>query len=547
MIPNIQINTGTTKPRQQQRTSNVPTTGVVVTVETGGHHSHMNPYDTSLFSRNNTPSSTTMTAVSSPAASRTELAAYSTNISAAHTVQHSNNESNHYNNMLFGACGVSTNEITALSKNGGTLRNPNEKQSRAMTAINNKEIVIRKHRKQITVEDIAQCFEMPIRDASQVLGISLTQLKRLCREFNISRWPYRRLNSIQRRIDVLVIMLKRCEENGDMNGYKQTLEEKEKLEDEVKAIKNEASVLCSLPLVAKLSESLNESEEDEMISAPKATTSSSSPCKDNNNQLPNVTSASIPVKIISQSTTSGRNKLIINQNNRYLPYPGTSNNAMNLLSYSSNSPIEHSEESEKKYQHHIAMNSYSQISEGSYNAGSYGTASAENITTDADVLSRRESSNNKRIVLKMERSPDTAHLMNRRNAQDHTDQLYAHQYDSNMNRNHLADPSTSMPSSVQHYENIQLLLGNNPNSHIMKAFNNPEQSQRSNTNENFNSEQTSVDWSYNGNNNHYTTDPSSNFSRSNQTEWIFSDYSYAASNNKNGNNKFYSHSRSKNK
>jgi hypothetical protein len=341
-------------------------------------------------------------------------------------------------------------------------------------------------------------------------------------------------------------MLKRCEENGDMNGYKQTLEEKEKLEDEVKAIKNEASVLCSSHLVAKLSESLNESEEDEMISAPKATTSSS-PCKDNNNQLPDVTSASIPVKIISQSTTSGRSKLIINQSNRYLPYPGAGNNATNLFSYSSNSPIEHSEESEKKYQHHIATNSYSQIPEGSYNTGSYRTASPDNISTEADVLSRRESSNNKRIVLKMERSPDPAHLMKRRNAQDHTDQLYAHQYDSNMNRNHLADPSTNMPSSVQHYENIQLLLGNNPNSHIMKAFVNPEQSQRSNTNENFNSEQTSVDWSYNGNNNHYTTDPNSNFSRSNQTEWIFSDYSYAASNNKNGNNKFYSHSRSKNK
>jgi YesN/AraC family two-component response regulator len=70
------------------------------------------------------------------------------------------------------------------------------KKSKKVTVTNNKEVIIRKHRKQITLEDIAQCFEMPIRDASQILGISLTQLKRLCREYNVSRWPYRRVSNL---------------------------------------------------------------------------------------------------------------------------------------------------------------------------------------------------------------------------------------------------------------------------------------------------------------------------------------------------------------
>lgn len=338
-------------------------------------------------------------------------------------------------------------------------------------------------------------------------------------------------------------MLKRCEENGNSNGYKQTLEEKEKLEDEVKAIKSEASLLYSSPLVAKLSKSFSEAEEDEIISAPKATTSSF-PCKDNsNNQLPAVRSTSIPVKVVSQSTTSGRSKLIINQSNRYLPYPSTSNSAMNLLSYSPGSPINHSEESAQKHQ----LNSYFQRPEGNYNAGSYRTASPENISTEIDVVNNKEISNNKRIVLKMERSPDPAHLMKRRNAQDHTNQLYADQYDSNMNKNDLVDTSANLLSSAQHYENVQLQLGNNPSSHTMKTFNNLGQNRSSNNSENFNSEQMADDWSYDGNNNRYTTNPNSNFSSPNQTEWIFTDYSFAAGNNRNCNNNFYSHSYSKNK
>ncbi|KAL9647898.1 hypothetical protein ABK040_008169 [Willaertia magna] len=112
---------------------------------------------------------------------------------------------------------------------------------------------VRKHRKNITFHDIAACFDMPIRDASQLLGISLTQLKRLCREFQIPRWPYRRLNSIQRRIEVLQIMQQRCESKSDMKAVQQTRAEIEKLQKEVLELKSNPT-----PLLLSTDVNLNE-------------------------------------------------------------------------------------------------------------------------------------------------------------------------------------------------------------------------------------------------------------------------------------------------
>lgn len=48
-----------------------------------------------------------------------------------------------------------------------------------------------KHKKLITKKEIVELFQKPIAQASLILGISTTQLKRLCREYGIKRWPYR--------------------------------------------------------------------------------------------------------------------------------------------------------------------------------------------------------------------------------------------------------------------------------------------------------------------------------------------------------------------
>jgi hypothetical protein len=117
-------------------------------------------------------------------------------------------------------------------------------ESESPVTMENGKVVIRKHRKNITYPDIAQCFDMPIRDAAQILGISLTQLKRLCREFNIPRWPYRRLNSIQRRIEVLTIMLERNNQTGgDDRTARDTRDEMRKLQEEARSIKEDPTIV----------------------------------------------------------------------------------------------------------------------------------------------------------------------------------------------------------------------------------------------------------------------------------------------------------------
>jgi hypothetical protein len=55
-----------------------------------------------------------------------------------------------------------------------------------------------------TFEDIQQHFDHPISRAAKNLAVSETYLKKLCRHFNIYRWPYRKLTSLQKRIDHLV-------------------------------------------------------------------------------------------------------------------------------------------------------------------------------------------------------------------------------------------------------------------------------------------------------------------------------------------------------
>lgn len=51
------------------------------------------------------------------------------------------------------------------------------------------------HRKNITYEEIRSLFEYSLKEAALKLNISTTQLKRLCREHGITRWPYRKVNN----------------------------------------------------------------------------------------------------------------------------------------------------------------------------------------------------------------------------------------------------------------------------------------------------------------------------------------------------------------
>ncbi|KAL8253181.1 hypothetical protein R6Q59_036874 [Mikania micrantha] len=49
----------------------------------------------------------------------------------------------------------------------------------------------------LELEEIEKHFEMPIAMAAEKLGVGLTVLKKRCREYNIKRWPHRKLKSIK--------------------------------------------------------------------------------------------------------------------------------------------------------------------------------------------------------------------------------------------------------------------------------------------------------------------------------------------------------------
>ena len=54
---------------------------------------------------------------------------------------------------------------------------------------------------ELTLQDVSRCFHMPVKQASEALGISVTVLKLQCRKLKISRWPYRKIQTINDLIE----------------------------------------------------------------------------------------------------------------------------------------------------------------------------------------------------------------------------------------------------------------------------------------------------------------------------------------------------------
>eukprot|EP00798_Chlamydomonas_sp_ICE-L_P005878 gene5878-30733_t len=54
---------------------------------------------------------------------------------------------------------------------------------------------------QLELATIAKLFHLPIDDACKKLGTCSTKLKKICRQKGLSRWPYRKVRSIQNRLE----------------------------------------------------------------------------------------------------------------------------------------------------------------------------------------------------------------------------------------------------------------------------------------------------------------------------------------------------------
>lgn len=64
------------------------------------------------------------------------------------------------------------------------------------------------HKEKYTKEFLSKYFHLPITEVSKSLGICTTMLKKICRKNGISRWPYRKIRSIDKILDGLEILLR---------------------------------------------------------------------------------------------------------------------------------------------------------------------------------------------------------------------------------------------------------------------------------------------------------------------------------------------------
>ena len=50
---------------------------------------------------------------------------------------------------------------------------------------------------------MSQVYTLPIEQAAEKLGLGLTVFKRYCRRYDVGRWPYRKLISIEKLLSTL--------------------------------------------------------------------------------------------------------------------------------------------------------------------------------------------------------------------------------------------------------------------------------------------------------------------------------------------------------
>jgi len=57
--------------------------------------------------------------------------------------------------------------------------------------------------KQITVDQLSLLFHLPIKEVSEKLGICASVIQKFCRLHGINRWPHRKIQSLDRKIDTV--------------------------------------------------------------------------------------------------------------------------------------------------------------------------------------------------------------------------------------------------------------------------------------------------------------------------------------------------------
>uniref|UniRef100_A0A453CMI2 RWP-RK domain-containing protein n=1 Tax=Aegilops tauschii subsp. strangulata TaxID=200361 RepID=A0A453CMI2_AEGTS len=117
------------------------------------------------------------------------------------------------------------NADSDLNLTDADLLAPAEKQRRAH----------REYIASITLNDIAQYFHLPIREASRTLKIGLSILKKKCRQYGIPRWPHRKLKSLDSLIHDLEYVI---DDETERDGVKQEdhMQDEKENQDAIEAL-----------------------------------------------------------------------------------------------------------------------------------------------------------------------------------------------------------------------------------------------------------------------------------------------------------------------
>lgn len=148
-------------------------------------------------------------------------------------------------------CTKSEGTEALLSKH--SRRNCSHEQREGMDTQHGKE--------ELTLNEISKHFDTPIQDAAKALGVCPTILKKICRRLGIGRWPYRRVNSLNKMIATLETAYQRQQEqSADGSPPRAGARGSENIRREIEALKRERDHAMTGSAEACLDESIEHSK-----------------------------------------------------------------------------------------------------------------------------------------------------------------------------------------------------------------------------------------------------------------------------------------------
>ncbi|KAI7728256.1 hypothetical protein M8C21_019039 [Ambrosia artemisiifolia] len=105
---------------------------------------------------------------------------------------------------------------------------PHVGSSRSARHVNKTTYSIQRERtKKLTIEDLVGYFHLPIEEAGKKIQICPTVIKKICRKHGLTRWPYRKIKSIEKKISMKTRYLTSMEgeERGRVQAEINTLQQ----------------------------------------------------------------------------------------------------------------------------------------------------------------------------------------------------------------------------------------------------------------------------------------------------------------------------------